>query len=399
MLIEQSEPNAKMAASGMQIGKISDGRVTMSDIVVALGEEKRWFLGIWVAGSVAALAVVLALPRMYSASTVLMPPQQQSGSSAALAQFGMLASLAGGTVGVRSPDEMYVSFLKTQRIQSALVDKLKLQEHYQVRSKEDARLMLISRVQVSSDKKSGLITVSADDEDAAFAAQLANAHVDELGGMLSSLAVTEAQQRRLFYASQVAKAQDDLRNAELVFRKEQERNGFVVSQVLAESGAKAQIELQSQIAAKEIQLQSMGRFMTSQSYEVQRVTSELAALRQQLRTLQNGRGDAGAEDSEHLSAVKAYRDMRAREVTLEALMRQLEVAKLDEAKEGPALQQVDVAVAPEYPSKPKRAYLLIASSMLFFLFGSIVGFARWRIRQQKTDNSESLAQRFRRAWL
>ena len=89
MLIEQSEPNAKMAASGMQIGKISDGRVTMSDIVVALGEEKRWFLGIWVAGSVAALAVVLALPRMYSASTVLMPPQQQSGSSAALAQFGV----------------------------------------------------------------------------------------------------------------------------------------------------------------------------------------------------------------------------------------------------------------------------------------------------------------------
>ena len=45
----------------------------------------------------------------------------------------------------------------------------------------------------------------------------------------------------------------------------------------------------------------------------------------------------------------------------------IDAAKLDEAKEGPALQQVDVAMPPDHKSKPSVALIAIASTLLGFL--------------------------------
>lgn len=376
-------------------------RVALTDILIALGEEKRLFLGIWLLGSAIVVAVVLSLPRLYSASTVILPPQQQQSSAmGALAQLGALAGVAGGAMGVKTPEEMYVAFLKTQNLQAGLVSKLKLKERYQLDSAEEARLMLSGTVQVSTDKKSGLITITADDKDPVFAARLANAHVDELRNMLSKLAVTEAQQRRTFFEQQVNKTQADLRAAEVNFRKEQDQNGFVVVQALAESGARAQVELQSQIAAREVQMKALSRFMTPHNQEMQGLVAEVAALRQQLGAIQSGRGaDAVSVEPTHLGAIKAFREMKVQEASLEVLVRQLEIAKLDEAKDGPLLQQVDVAVPPEFPSKPKRMYLMGASSLLFFLSGIVAAYVRWVGRMRMANPlAEQRWQKLKDAW-
>ena len=62
--------------------------------------------------------------------------------------------------------------------------------------------------------KDGLISVDVDDRDPQVAAQLANAYVEELGRLLSRLAVTEAQQRRLFFEKQLTNAKDKLVQSE-----------------------------------------------------------------------------------------------------------------------------------------------------------------------------------------
>jgi hypothetical protein len=55
--------------------------------------------------------------------------------------------------------------------------------------------------------------------------------------------------------------------------------------------------------------------------------------------------------------VRARRELKIQEMMLEGMLRQFEIAKLDVAKEGPTLQQVDVAVPPDYKSKPSRALI------------------------------------------
>ncbi len=62
-------------------------------------------------------------------------------------------------------------------------------------------------MRVSSDKKSGVISVEVDDEDPKFAAELANAHAGEVTKLLGRLAVSEAQLRRVFFEQQLTRDQ------------------------------------------------------------------------------------------------------------------------------------------------------------------------------------------------
>jgi len=364
-----------------------DDGVSLIELATALGEEKGTVFGWGMGAALLALLVSLLMPNIYTARTVLLPPQQQqSGASAALASLGALAGLAGSAAGIKSPDEMYVAFLGSEAIQNSLIEQLKLRERYEEPKMVDVRKMLKDRVRISSDKKSGLISVEADDRDAEFAARLANLHVSELRMLLGRLAVSEAQQRRLFFEQQLRKVQETLAVAELAFRQAKEKSGLQVTQALAEVGVKASAELRGQIAAREVQLQAMSRFATPQNPDVQRVSSELAALRAQLARVEQGSGEGGVVSLPvRQEAIKAYRDVRVQEAMLEVLVKQYELARVDEAKEGPLLQQVDVAQAPERKSKPKRTVIVLASGLAGLLLGGFVAFLRRFLRRSESD--------------
>lgn len=360
-----------------------DEGVSLFELLGALNEQRWVFLLISVAGTALALTYALNVQRVYSATTVIMPPQQQNSAGAALAQLGALSAVAGIGAGNKSPDELYLALLKSRTLQDALIKKLKLQEKYNIKTMTDTRLLLSYRVSLASDKKAGLISINADDPDAQFAAQLANAHVDELRTMLAKLAVTEAQQRRMFFEQQMIKTQADLNKAELNFRKLQAESGMVVTQSLAEAGVKAGVELHAQIASREVQLQALSRFATAQNPEALKVSAELNALRQQLNKLERGSGTDTMLDARGLEAVKAFREMKTQEAGLEALIKQYELAKMDEARDGPILQQVDVAEAPEFPSKPKRSSIVIAGAVASGILGAIAAIARAFARRRQ----------------
>jgi uncharacterized protein involved in exopolysaccharide biosynthesis len=317
-----------------------------------------------------------------TAKTVMMPPQQQqSGAASALASLGALAGLAGGVAGIKSPDEMYVAFMQSEGLQNAVIKKLNLQERYNKKTLIDTRLSLKENVRVMSDKKTGLISVEADDKDPAFAAQLANAQVEELRSLMGRLAVTDAQQRRVFYEQAIFKTQSELAEAEANFRAAKEKSGMQVTAVIAESGVRASAELRGQIAAREVQMQAMSSFATGQNPDMLRVGSELAALRAQLGRIEKGSGGNDKSSPVEQLAVKSYRDIKAREAMMGVLLAQYESARIDEAKEGPLIQQVDVAVAPERKSKPKRSMIILVAALVGLFLGALAAFVRRALRK------------------
>ena len=364
-----------------------EDEISLLDLATALGEEKATLFAIPFLTTVVAVAVSLLMTPIFTAKTVVMPPQQQqSGAAAALASLGGLAGLAGAAGGIKSPDEMYVAFMGSEGLQNRLIADLKLQERYEAKTLSDTRKALKEQMRISSDKKSGLINIEADDKDPAFAAELANRHVAELRTMLGRLAVTEAQQRRVFYEQQIQQTQDKLALAEVAFRAAKEKSGMQVTSVLAETGVRASAELRGQIASREVQLQAMSRFATAQNPETQRIASELAALRSQLNKTEQGSGESKAAASPlHQEAVKSYRDVKVQEAMLEVLIRQYELARVDEAKEGPLIQQVDVAVAPERRSKPKRAQMVLIAAFAGLFLGVLVAFVRRALKKAQSD--------------
>ncbi len=364
-----------------------EDEISLIDLATALGEEKATLFAIPLLTTLVAVVVSLLMTPIFTAKTVVMPPQQQqSGAAAALASLGGLAGLAGAAGAIKSPDEMYVAFLGSEGMQNRIIAEMKLQERYEAKTLSDTRKALKEQMRISSDKKSGLLSIEADDKDPAFAAELANRHVVELRAMLGRLAVTEAQQRRQFYEQQIQQTQDKLSLAEVAFRAAKEKSGMQVTSVLAETGVRASAELRGQIAAREVQLQAMSRFATAQNPDTQRIASELSALRAQLNKAEQGSGESKAAASPlHQEAVKSYRDVKVQEAMLEVLIRQYELARVDEAKEGPLIQQVDVAMPPERKSKPKRAIIVLVAAFAGLFLGVLVAFVRRALKKAQSD--------------
>jgi len=158
-----------MSDTPTPIGAEADDEISLLDLAIALGEEKKTVFGMPVLFGAVAIVVSLLMTPIYTAKTVIMPPQQQQSSAAsALASLGALAGVAGAAAGVKSPDEMYVAFLQSVTLQNALIEKFNLKERYQKKTLLETREALKGVVKVASEKKSGLLSLEVDDKDPFF---------------------------------------------------------------------------------------------------------------------------------------------------------------------------------------------------------------------------------------
>ncbi len=388
-----------------------EATTSLLDLLTWIGDGKRTIAAAAAAAAVVALAVALVLPNVYTARASMLPPvsQQQGGSTAALAALGALGGLAGG-IAAKTPDELYVALLKSDTVQRALAERFELAKRWDIKTYEQLRREFPKFVRISSEKKSGLITIEADDEDAAFAAALANAYAEEITRLLGRLAVTEAQVRRVFFEKRLKETKDNLVAAELGLRKVQQSSGVVLLDKQAEALFLGAAKVRAQIAESEVMLSVLRQSATAQNPEVQRLNAELAALRGELSRMEaspNGQGKASPLDMQvdklsdgGLEYIRARRELKVQETLLESMIRQFELARLDEAKDGPMLQQVDIAAPPDRKSRPQRALIVLVSTLLAALAAMVwVTLRRYgAIADQADPESAQAWRRLGRAW-
>jgi tyrosine-protein kinase Etk/Wzc len=378
--------------------KMGDGFLVNS--LIALGEVKGLFLSMSLLGCGCAVAYALTLPRYYTASITLLPPQSTSSSGASLAQLGALGSLAGMAGGLKMPSDTYMALLGSRRLQDEIIKRFDLRKHYATPLLNDARMLLGSKVSVSVDKKTEMISVVVDDIDAEVAAHVANGYADELRRLLSSMALSDAQQRRQFWEQQAGRAQQQLIQSEERFRSLQARSGFAPGQTLAEMGVKANMDLRAQIINREVQLQALSAFATNQSPEVLHMAAEISALKRQLKSMEEGTGGAKPTATPAgEETVRAYRAMKVHEASLESMIRQLEVAKLDEARDAPTVQQIDRAEVPDRAHKSGRRKTAVTGSLASIFFSLVASLGYHRISRHAGGRADSVVGRIVRAWL
>ena len=158
-----------------------DDEISLLDLMQVVADNLRLLiLGPLLVG-LTALGVCFAITPTFTATVRFLPPQQQQSAAASmLANLGALGGLAGAASGLKNPSDQYLAFIKSRSVQDALIDRFGLVERYEAKLRDDARKTLQAMARASSGSKDGLITVEVDDEDPKFAAQLANAHVEEL---------------------------------------------------------------------------------------------------------------------------------------------------------------------------------------------------------------------------
>ena len=361
-----TQENMPQSYNKSNVDQYDDEDISLLDLLLVVVENLRLLVLGPLAVGLAALGISFMIPPTYTAKTQFLPPQQQQSSASALVQalgVGAIGGLGAG-LGIKNPADQYIAFLKSQSIQDAMVDRFDLLKRYDTKFRVDARKALLENTKISAGKE-GIISLEFDDKDPKVAADMANAYVDELRRMMNRLALTEAQLRRSFFEKKLKEAKENLATAE-----ESLRGTGISSGVLKTSpGAAVEVvaRLKAGVTVQEVKVASMRGYLADTSPEFVQAMKELSVLKDQLTNAE--KSDTALGDGLYVSR---YREFKYQETLYELFAKQYELARVDESREGAAVQVVDNAQPPEKKSKPKVALIAtivtLAAGLLFLLY-------------------------------
>lgn len=371
------------------------------DLLIVLANRRKFIFRFTVGAAILAAIIVLVIPSRYTAATMVLPPTQPTPSAAALlSQFGgsgAMASFAGTSLGIKNPSEMYVALFHSRTVEDAMIQRFGLMARYRTKTMYDTRTAFESHSTVVLGVKDGLIRISIEDRDPRLAAEMANAYVEEYRRLTANLAITEASQRRLFFQQQLQDAKDKLAAAEEAMKSTEQSTGVLQIDSQARSLIESAAILRAQVVAKEVQIQGMRSYAAEDNPELEIARQQLAALKAQLAKMagadQNASSDfivpRGKVPQAGMEYLRKLRDLKYNETIYELIAKQLEIAKLDEARQGTVIQVADVAVPPDKRSFPKRTITVLLVALLALFASCGWCFAAEEFQRMKQDPVDS----------
>ena len=383
---------------------ISEERVLGEQEVLAVREwqaehlrllwSSRWLLLRAIAvGLIASTLTALLIPKYYTSTTQLMPPDPQSTSGMAMMAAlvakagGGLGAIAGDMLGLKSSGALFIGVLRSQTSQERLIEQFDLRKVYRQRLVADARTDLDENTSIKEDKKSGIITISVTDHSPQRAAAIARAYVDELNSLVSELSTSSAHRERVFLEDRLKLAKRDLDDAANQLAQFSSKNNTLDIQQEGKAMLDAAGALAGEMIAGQSELEGLRRIYTDNNSRVKSLSSRVAELRKELEKLGGTQANGHPADPQAAQAggmpypsIKSlpllgakyadyYRLAKIQETVYELLTEQYELAKVQEAKEMPSVKILDPAKVPEKKSFPPRLLIMLLGTV----FGASVG--------------------------
>lgn len=384
-----TEPTA-MSPDDLNNAQVDDGGGSLIELLQVAAENLRLLIGLPLIVGVVSFAASFLITPTYIATATYLPPQQQQGlASSILQSIGGGGSLPAAAVGLKDPTEQFISFLRSNSVEDALVKRFDLMARYEVKFKSDARSVLEKNTHIKSGKDN-ILTIDFEDADPKFAATLANAYGEELARLLGRLAITEAQQRRLFFGKQLASTKEALILAE----KSLAATGVSVAALNANpsTALEGPARLRAQVTAQEVKLASMRSYLTELAPDYRQAQAELSALRRELIRAESVQPSTAATGGDYIAK---FREFKYQETLFDQFSRQYELARIDESREGALMQTVDIAQVPEHKAKPKKAILAIVAALASGLLLLVFIFAKHSLSQARSSEVDKKMKKLR----
>jgi len=349
---------------------VREEEINLLDLLLVIAKRKGLIIKITFGVAIITAIISLILTPIYKAETKILPPQSSGGGLASQLISQMAGGLDVSALGGKTPADQYIGMLSSNTVVDKIISRFNIMQEEGFNYKEDARNFVLKKItNFSYDKKSGIITIAVQDKDPKRAADMANAFVEELKNFNKGLAITEASQRRLYYEEQLKDTKDALIKAENEMKVFQEKTGALRIDEQAKAIIGGIADLKAKVAAKEVELKVLRSFATPQNPDYQRVEEELKALRNELKKLEaNEKGGhdpimpTGRIPSVGLEYFRKLREVKFNETLYELLLKQYELAKLDEARDAVLIQVIDKATPPDKRFKPKRGLMVIIAT-------------------------------------
>ncbi|MDH4037039.1 MAG: Wzz/FepE/Etk N-terminal domain-containing protein [Candidatus Krumholzibacteria bacterium] len=352
---------------------------------------RRFILGWGVTGALVMAAVSFILPRWYTATTSIFPPEPSMAMPSYTELVQQLsAPLLGPTATGVAPETVYIEMLKSRTLGERIIDEFELMRVYKTSRIEDALEDFHSHIGFSL-LDNGLLIMTFEDRDPERAAQIANRMIEELDDITRGLKVTRAGRTRDFVGRQLEEREEMLATAETELKDFQQEFKTVDLDEQLRSALDLITELSSRAIALETELQIMAHYTSKSSAEYQRKQTEYGEVVGQLEKLKRGassdedivRSYLPTMDEVPEVALQYMRLRRAVEVQTAVytmLVNEHEKARIEEARDTPVVQVLDKAHTPNLRSRPKRKILVMVGGLLGLGWSSMLALfvTAWR---------------------
>lgn len=360
---------------------------------------RRFVLTAGVAGAVIMAAVSFILPKWYTVSTSIFPPETKAGVPlyAELVQnlsLPLLGPMASGA----APETIYIEMLKSRRIGEAVIDEFGYHEIYDQSLIEEALDELHKHTGYDL-LDNGLLTVTFEDRDPERAATVANRMIELLDEFNRDLNITRASRTREFIGEQLEKRREDLATAEMALKTFQEENQALELDRQLESAMEIVTSLTAQAIALESELEILGHYAAKSSDEYTRTRMEYEQVLEQLKRLKEHAGEGDRDlirsflpaladiPDLALQMVRLKRDVEIEQTVVTMLITEYEKSRIEEARDTPTVQVLDAAAIPNKRSRPQRKLLAILGLVVGLGWASLVALfvQTWRDDQDRSS--------------
>jgi len=357
----------------------SADEINLLEYFSVLSKRKR-FIGA-LTGGVFVLSIIgsLLLPDRFAATARVMQGAQDNSMKVSMmaALPDGLGSAAGGLFGKSSTDA-WVGILESNSVRDGIIKRFGLREAYGKDTIEDTRKELGGNISVVNTKED-VVVITVEDEDPRKAAAMANAFVDELDRINRDAVMTSGKSTRLFVEKRLVETKGELTRIEDGIRAFQMANKALKLDDQSAAIIESFGDLRGRLAAKEVELQVLRSYATDSNPQVQTIRAEIGGLRRQLTDAQEGTlRDIFIPTNRipdlSLQYARLLRDAKVQETLFELLTQQYELARIQEAKDSPTIQVLDLATVPEKKSGPKRGLIVALATLSALVLTSIWAF-------------------------
>jgi len=345
-------------------------------------------------------AVSFVLPKWYTARTSIFPPEP----TVAMPMYAELvqqlsAPLLGPVASGVAPETIYIEMLKSRTICDQVIAEFDLMNVYGSSRIEDCLDEMQSH-QGFTLLENGLLIVTFEDRDPVRAAAIANRMTELVDETTRGLKISRAARTREFVERQVAERQSLLAQAETDLKEFQEKYGAVDLDEQLSAAMDIVTALSARAIALETEMSIMAHYTSKTSEEYMRKQTEYNEVVGQLNRLKASDNESDSDlflpslsdiPDVALQYIRLKRAVEVQTTVYTMLVSEYEKARIEEARDTPTVQVLDVATPPNIRSRPKRSLLVLVGLMIGLTWGSMVALFSTAWREDR-GNSAMLRQ-------
>jgi len=396
---------------------ITQDNEVLTDNLLLFWTNRRLILKNTIIVAFISLIISLLLPKWYASKAVVL--------SSGAGKFNFLSSISPipvanfGLSTINEDINNFIAILRSRTVKEYMVNKFNLVERYNQRDIEYAMEAFEEKMELEVTEE-GTLEISIIDKDPIVAKQMVSEALIMLDQINQNIGMEAGRYNREFLEKRLSQNENNLEKAELDLKIFQEKTGIIdlVAQLSSTMQMSAQaynsifdaytelyakkIETETQLAVAKTTLSinnptlmQLEKLLNEQTFQLEQLMIELDAKLQyllssitptQVDNIPNIEFSVSFNSlpSLGLENARLIREVKLQSTIQEILIPQYEQAKLEETKNIPTLQLIDKPKVAINKAKPKRALIVIGSTLMSILVSFTFVYAGHHTRDLRT---------------